>query len=270
MNLKHWILLSFACIFLAACDSVLHTEIPETEANEMIALLAANGVSAGKSAGDKGVVTLRVKSSQFARAVDVLRENGYPKDQFNNLGTIFQQQGLISSPLEEHVRYVFGLSQTISETLSHIDGVITARVHIVVPEESSVGNDIGAPSAAVFLKTSPGVDLDESIPLIKELVRASVQGVSYESVVVTIFEADEPAGIANGPTMREIAGIRYDASSQGRLVTAVAVIGALFAILLGVIVYFVIPLVGPRIMSLIRRGSPAPDKHHPPAVSDAS
>ena len=259
-----------ACLFLAACDSELHTEVPETEANEMIALLTANGISADKSAGDKGLVTLRVKSSQFARAVDVLRENGYPKDQFNNLGTMFEQQGLISSPLEERVRYVFGLSQTISETLSHIDGVITARVHIVMPEESNVGDDVGTPSAAVFLKTSPGVDLDESIPLIKELVRASVEGVSYDSVVVTVFEADEPNAAANGPTMREVMGIRYDASSQGMLTAIIAVIGVLFALLLGAIAYFVTPLVRPRIMPLMRSGSQASDKHHSPAVSDPS
>lgn len=264
MNLKRWISLSLVCIFLSACDSELHTEVPETEANEMIALLMANGISASKSAGDKGVVTLSVESSQFARAVDVLRENGYPKDQFNSLGNMFQQQGLISSPLEEHVRYIFGLSQTISETLSHIDGVITARVHIVMPEDAKPGQSVRTPSAAVFLKTRPGADLDGSIPRIKELVRASVEGVSYESVVVTIFEADMPAGAAaSGPALHQIMGIQYDAGSRGQVITVVTVIGVLLALLLGVIAYFVMPLVMPRIMSVAKPS----DRHPPPTIS---
>ena len=264
MNWKSWIYLSLVCTFLAACESELHTEIPEAEANEMIALLTANGISAAKSAGDKGLVTLSVESSQFARAVDVLRENGYPKDQFNNLGTMFQQQGLISSPLEEHVRYIYGLSQTVSETLSHIDGVVTARVHVVMPADANTGDSAGAPSAAVFLKTRPGVDLDDSIPQIKELVRASVEGVSYEGVVVTIFEADEPVGAAtNTPALREIMGIRYDAGSQGRLMTALAAIGVLFALLLGVIAYLALP----QVLPLIRPTRKAAEQNHPPAIS---
>lgn len=258
MNLKRWFLLSLVCILLSACKVELHTEVPETEANEMIALLFANGISAAKTDGEKGLVTLSVESSQFSRAVDVLRENGYPKDQFDNLGTMFQKQGLISSPLEEHVRYVFGLSQTVSETLSHIDGVITARVHIVMPNETNNGEAVGGPSAAVFLKTRPGADLEEMTPRIKELVRASVEGVSYESVVVTIFEADVPvvaaaAATTDAPNQREIMGIRYDANSHGTIIVAIAVIGGLFAVLLGVIVYLVVPR--------------ASDRFHPPRVS---
>lgn len=256
MNLKRWFLLSLVCILLSACKVELHTEVPETEANEMIALLSANGISAAKSDGDKGLVTLSVESSQFSQAVDVLRENGYPKDQFDNLGTMFEKQGLISSPLEEHVRYVFGLSQTVSETLSHIDGVITARVHIVMPNDTNNGEAVGGPSAAVFLKTRPGTDLDELTPRIKELVRASVEGVSYDSVVVTIFEADPPvapAVTADAPTQREIMGIRYDASSHTTIIMAVAGIGGLLAVLLGVIVYLVVPR--------------ASDRFHPPRVS---
>ena len=259
MKLKRWFSLSLVCILLSACKVELHTEVPETEANEMIALLSANGVSATKSDGEKGLVTLSVESSQFSQAVDVLRENGYPKDQFDNLGTMFQKQGLISSPLEEHVRYVFGLSQTVSETLSHIDGVVTARVHVVMPNDTNNDEAAAAPSAAVFLKTRPGTDLDELTPRIKELVRASVPGVSYDSVVVTIFEADAPVAAAaaattNAPTQREIMGIRYDASSHGTIMVAVAVIGGLFAVLLGVIVYLVVP-------------SKVADRFHPPRVS---
>ena len=45
--------------------------------------------------------------------------------------------------------------RTISETLTHIDGVITARVHIVVPEQHPLDEKPGVSSAAVFLKTRP-------------------------------------------------------------------------------------------------------------------
>lgn len=224
-------------LFLAACKVELHSDIAESEVNEMVAVLTANGVSARKGAVDKGLSSLDVESSQLARAVEILRENGYPREEFNNLGNMFQEQGLISSPLEERVRFVYGLSQTISETLSQIDGVITARVHIVLPEPSTIGEQTNPPSAAVFLKSRPGTNLEDTIPNVKDLVRASVEGLSYDNVVVTLFEADPPVGvILDAPIYNEIWGIRYDVEGETRLMIVVGAVAAVGLLLLGIIV----------------------------------
>ena len=86
-----------------------------------------------------------------SRAVELLKSQGYPRDKFAKIGEVFQKSGLVSSPTEERIRYMYALSQEIAETLTRIDGVMNARVHIVIPD---LGVDITA--------TSPGDD-DDSV-----------------------------------------------------------------------------------------------------------
>ena len=175
---------------LGACKTELYSSLPEDQANAMMALLIANGIQAEKGAAAKGMAPLSVPTSDLSQAIELLRNNGYPKDNFDNLGTVFEQQGLVASPLEERVRFIYGLSQALSETLTQIDGVISARVHIVLSETDTLSEKTGKSTASVFLKTSPGVDLSNKIPDIKQLVQASVQDLVYDDVVVSLFESE--------------------------------------------------------------------------------
>lgn len=175
---------------LVACKTELYSELSEEQANEMTALLVANGIDAEKGPAAKGLAPLSVPTADLSRAIDILRANGYPRDSFDSLGTVFEQKGLVSSPLEERVRFIYGLSQTLSETLNQIDGVTAARVHIVLPEGDMLTEKSGKSTASVFLKTRPGVDLSNKIPEIKQLVQASVQDLVYDDVVVTLFESN--------------------------------------------------------------------------------
>jgi type III secretion protein J len=188
-----------AALALVGCKTELYSSLPENQANEMMALLMAHGISAEKGAADKGMVPISVSSSDLPQAVDILRDHGYPKDVFDSLGTVFAQKGLVSSPLEERVRFIYGLSQTLSETLAKVDGVTAARVHIVLPEDNAHTGKSGKSTASVFLKTRPGIDLSNKIPDVKQLVQASVQGLAYDDVVVSLFEGDPAtASIADG------------------------------------------------------------------------
>lgn len=239
MTWLRWCLVPFLAVALTACKVELYSELSEVEANEMVALLLANGIDASKGTVDKGLVPLNVESADLSAAVEILREHGYPRDQFHDLGTIFQQQGLISSPLEEQVRFVYGLSQTVSETLSQIDGVITARVHVVVPEENAIGDTDKRSTASVFLKTRPGVNLDDKITQIKLLVQASVEGLAYDDVVVAIFETDVPSGQrVAGPPMQEILGVRYTADSFDTIMVIVGSLSVLLLIAIAGNIYF--------------------------------
>lgn len=203
---------------LAACQVELHTGLSEDEANRIVALLAANGIQATRGQAGKEGVTLSVDQHDFASSIAILRENGLPGDTFQDFGTVFQQQGLISSPLEERVRFIYGLSQTLAETLSQIDGVVTARVHVIVPERHPLDDDPEPSSASVFLKTRPGVSLEDKIPAIKMLVQNSVEGLSFDNVVVALFEADRPpAADVSGPAMGQFLGVRYTKASEPTL-----------------------------------------------------
>lgn len=184
------LLLVLCCLSLSACKVDLYTGLSEKEANEMLAVLMAEGLAAEKkpAKSDEGV-TLAVDKSELTTAIMLLNYKGYPKEKFASVGNLFKKDGLISSPLEEKARYIFGLSQQISETLSQLDGVITARVQVVQPENNGRAKDKAAEpaSASVFIKYSDDYDLEEAIPKIKMLVVNSVESLGYENVSVALF-----------------------------------------------------------------------------------
>ena len=115
------------------------------------------------------------------------------------MGQIFRKEGLVSSPLEERARYIYALSQELANTLSQMDGVITARVHVVLPERGGVGEEATPSTAAVFIKTQPGYALDALLPQIRRLVIHAIPGLSEDKVSVALINA-QPAARAQAPT----------------------------------------------------------------------
>ncbi|MEM8819253.1 MAG: type III secretion inner membrane ring lipoprotein SctJ [Pseudomonadota bacterium] len=232
-------------LMLGGCKVELFSEIPEAEANEMVALLLSEGIDAEKGAIDKGLVTLNVESADLSAAIEILNQNGFPRDSFSDLGAMFGEQGLISSPLEERVRFVFGLSQAISETLTQIDGVVTARVHLVMPERHPLDEVPTKSTASVFIKTRPGLVIDDKIPQVKMLVQNSVEGLAFEDVSVAVFEANPPETQRNpAPPMADIFGFRYPADQEGKLILWGGLAGLVMLILLVLNIFLVIYLFG--------------------------
>ena len=194
---------------LTGCEVELYSGLSEKEGNAILAVLLSHDIPATKSLGKNNVVNIMVDEADVATAIELLRRNGFPRDHFVSLGEIFQKQGLISSPLEERVRYIYGLSQSISETLSQIDGVLTARVHIVLPEEQPLEEFVKPSSASVFIKYRPGMGIDEAIPSIKMIVQNSIEGLSYDKIAVALFPAQDAAATEiEGPPMSSILGLR--------------------------------------------------------------
>lgn len=177
---------------LTACGGQVEllSSIAERDANEVIAALANRGIPATKVSGKEGMVGIQVDQKQAAKAVDLLRGLGLPRENFSGMGQVFTKSGLISSPLEERARYLYALSQELSGTLSNIDGVLFARVHLVLPERST-GLDKDSPSsAAVFLKYQQAYDLEILQPQVKRLVVNSIPGLSTERVSVVLVPSN--------------------------------------------------------------------------------
>jgi type III secretion protein J len=174
---------------LAACKGrvELINSVSEAEANEALSALLEGGIKAAKLPGKEGTVSLDVAEDEVAKAIAILRTEGLPRERYAKMGEVFRKEGLISSPLEERARYIWALSQEISATVSQIDGVIKARVHVVLPEHSAGGDPSLPSSAAVFIKHKAGVNLEESVPQIKRLVANSIPGLSGEKVSVILI-----------------------------------------------------------------------------------
>lgn len=190
--MKRAICMILASAFLAACGQTeLYSDLSERDANEMMAVLRGVGIDASKREIDEESWSLMIADTQFVRAVETLKSQGYPKTDFADMGELFEKQGFVSTPLEERARYVFGLEQELSETVSAIDGVVMARVHLAVPENNPLAETAKPSSASVFVKHRAGADLTDETTQIKGLVVNSIEGLSYDHVTVALFAAPQ-------------------------------------------------------------------------------
>lgn len=174
-------------LLLAACSSQVEliSQVTEMQANDVIAALSDQGIEATKIPGKDGV-SVQVADDRIARAIEIMRAAGLPREPYSSLGEVFKKDGLISSPTEERARMVFALSQELSGTISKIDGVIFAQVHVVLPEQAGFGETASPSSAAVFIKYEDTADLASVVPQIRRLVANSIPGLTYEKVSVQL------------------------------------------------------------------------------------
>lgn len=203
---------------MAGCSGQeLYRNIDEREANEMVAVLMRAGIDSSKAPGDKGTFTVRVQQNDFARSVDLLRQNGLPREHYESLGSVFKKEGFTSSSLAERARLVFGISQELSHTISQFDGVVDARVHLALPDNDPLTGAADPPSASVFVKYREGFDLPSQAAAIKALVTNSVEGLDYDKVSIAMTEATSPP-------------VPVSPDGTGLLGTILAVIGAVIGV----------------------------------------
>lgn len=169
-------------MLLGGCsdDTDLFSGLSEQDSNDVVASLADQHIDARKRMEKTGVV-VTVATSDINRAVRILDAAGLPRHSRTSLGEIFKKEGVISTPLEERARYIYALSQELEATLSQIDGVIVARVHVVLPERVAPGEPVQPASAAVFIKHTSALDPDSVRGRIQQMVASSIPGMSGES-----------------------------------------------------------------------------------------
>ncbi|MBS7458776.1 type III secretion system inner membrane ring lipoprotein SctJ [Coralloluteibacterium stylophorae] len=240
MRASKLLLAGMLCLALVACGrATLYSDLSEQQANEIVAALQHAGVGADKQVSDrKGAGwEVRVASGEFPRAMDVLAAEGLPREQFASLGELFRKEGFASSALEEKARYMHGVSQDLANTLSRIDGVVTARVHIALPERDPLGGTELEPSASVVLFEQEGANLRERETSIKGIVKDGVEGLrDINNVTVAIFPGKHMPELAEGDTqLVQNAGLV--ATDQGPLPLVLSVVATALLTLLAASVW---------------------------------
>lgn len=222
-------------VLLAACKASLFEGLDEDQANRIVAVLSRHGIDSSKDRNADKTWSVSVEESNAVDATELAGAYALPHGGHANLGELFSRQGLISSPEEDHVRYVYGLMEEMAETLEKLDGVLVARVHIVDPPRDPLMGAPAQPSASVMLRYRSDVNLEPMRDKIRALVAGAVQGLTPERVYVTLVPVTPivtPAeSCAQTGSCAALRGLSNKATTQVLIaltVLALALIGAVW------------------------------------------
>ena len=185
---------ALAAMLLAGCDkeATLHSGLGERQANLVMAAMLDSGISCRKTPGEEGTWNVLCSEAKFAQAVNLLERQGLPREPRQGIGEVFKKTGMISSPSEERIRFMDALAQDLARTISMIEGVVDARVHVVLPENDPFARNALPSSAAVAIRSRWNADITDLVPSVKALVKNAIEGLQYEKIQVTIFRDPPP------------------------------------------------------------------------------
>ncbi|WP_133000188.1 EscJ/YscJ/HrcJ family type III secretion inner membrane ring protein [Luteimonas arsenica] len=197
-----------AAALLAACGGKpLYSQLDEGQANQIMGVLIAAGIDADKNPSPSKVGwEVRVATSDFPYAMQVLGAHGLPRAQFANTCDVFKKEGFASSSTEERGREQCSLQQELADTLTRFPGVVDARVHVTLAERDPLGGSSQDSSASVAIFEAPGASARDREADIKLLIKDAVPGlVDLNKVTVKFAEAPAmPARKPQGPALSAI------------------------------------------------------------------
>jgi len=200
-----WLRIAFvlvAMLALAGCDQeILYSHLDEQQANEVAAALLRANIDIDKRQAERGGEwTVLVSKKDLPAAVSLLEAAGLPRHSHPSMGEVFKKEGFVASPTEDKARYLYALSEELSDTLHQLDGVVSARVHVALPDKDLIGDKAESASASVVIVTEPGAHVQERETDIKAIVKDAVEGLDNPDRVTVKFFTRSPTQPQNPVT----------------------------------------------------------------------
>ncbi|TYP59933.1 flagellar basal-body MS-ring/collar protein FliF [Thermosediminibacter litoriperuensis] len=162
----------------------LYSNLSERDAGEIVKKLEDMKIPYKLSDGGKTI--LADAKDVYKIRLDLARE-GLPKGGVLGFNDIFSKTKLGTTEWEKQLQYTQALQGELTRTIEEMEQVESARVHIVQPQKSLFiePNEQKEPSAAVFLKLKPGVEItEEETRGILNLIAHSIEGLKPENITI--------------------------------------------------------------------------------------
>ena len=231
MTLRTYLVLPLLCAaLLTGCSIDLQHELTEQDANDIYVLLTNNGISATKlkvEGGNEVRFMIRVPKADAVQAAQLLRDNALPRPHSDGLMAFLKSKGMVPTQTEERAMWLQALGGEISNGLNGIDGVLDARVIVMVPENNDLTQPENKPmpSASVFLKFRPSREGRPPVAAddIRRIVATAVPELKAEAVTVLLTQAlPMSAEVGASNRLQDVLGLRMTAGSatQFKLIVA--------------------------------------------------
>jgi type III secretion protein J len=199
---RRWLGLSWllGTLLLVGCNVPIAAGLDETDANHAVVALEKGGVAADKDRDpdSEGHWRISVARDDASSAAGILSSESLPPAASPGLLETLGQGSIVPSRASEQAKYVAGIAGELERSLRSLDGVVSVRVHLAVPEKDALSpEDTPAPpSASVLLRhrgSAPPIALND----IQRLVAGAVPGLAPAQVSVVATPVPAPARVAD-------------------------------------------------------------------------
>ncbi len=160
--------------------SAVYSGLSDSDASAVVAQLDAQGVDYELAAGGS---TVLVPADQVDKVRLELAANGLPAQ--SDGYALLDKMGVGASEFQQQVTYQRAVEGELAKTISSIDGVASATVHLAIPEQSVYTDQQEDPTASVFVALKPGATFGgDNVRAVTNLVSASVPNLSASDVSV--------------------------------------------------------------------------------------
>ena len=245
-RLSFLIALMFAVtLFAAGCGRIeLHRDLTEEDANEVMVLLAENGIKADKKTEVRQNVVsfvIEVRESDMVKARSLLVKHNLPRRKELGLTGVYKEKGLIPTPDEQKARFLLAIKGEIINSLERIPQIVDADVVLNIPTKDKFADAETQrrqrPTASTIIKLKPDMPGVKAVTeaKIQQFVANAVEAMNPRDVTVIFSYLGEelvPAarlpkpskvpipGVAPAPEAvisHDLVGLKLDARSKGRL-----------------------------------------------------
>ena len=159
--------------------SLLYGNLGQQDAAQIAQALDANNIQYKLDGGTISVPADRVHDARLKLAAQGLPEGD------GGFAVMSKEPGFGVSQFMEGARYQHALETELARTISNLQPVEGARVHLALPRQSAFVRDRRPPSASVFLQMKPGRRLEsEQVTAIVNLVASSIPELEADQVTV--------------------------------------------------------------------------------------
>jgi len=184
------------------CSGPVARNLDDASANHIIVALDQRGVYSTKDSDpqNEGKWQISVPRADVPFALSVLSEEGLPARERAGVAEAAAQGELVPSPQTEKARLMSGVAGDLEKSLSQIDGVALARVHLAVPTEEPFG-DAPTPkdTTASVLIRHHGKNPPVALEAIQRLVAGAVHNLAPDHVTVVAIPLASTAGHRERP-----------------------------------------------------------------------
>ncbi|MEL7453317.1 MAG: hypothetical protein AAGJ50_08105 [Pseudomonadota bacterium] len=178
------IVVAFLILTLSACgQTVLFSDLDEREANEVVATLRSEGLTAHKSHRGNSFL-VKTRDRDFASAVDILNRASLPRRNHATPDIVFGDGGFAPQPLEMRAKLEFAKAQELERMIEAIEGVTMANAIVSLPERPAFGQPAEPASAAVFIHHHADYDITHLRSDLKLAVARGIEGLTMDTTKI--------------------------------------------------------------------------------------